>query len=198
MSLEAKDNKTLIGRNLRNLRLSKEMTLNEVAAASGFSISFLSQVEKGTRSIKPADLKSVLTACGFSLCIFMSHVQKDIAQFPLNAGDKKRIRENFVLLDGERNGADSIFLTAPVFENTDAITLEINIAAGSQTNEFVLGPSRLSLYAAKNSFIMITDKKEEFLSEGEAFHAEAPLRTVLRNPGKEPCRAIITLDKAAF
>lgn len=53
-----------IGEHLRRLRVEKGLTLNTVAGIVGVSIPFLSDVERGTRTLTPARLEDVLKAMG--------------------------------------------------------------------------------------------------------------------------------------
>lgn len=53
-----------IGEHLRRLRVEKGLTLNTVAGIVGVSIPFLSDVERGTRTLTPSRLEDVLKAMG--------------------------------------------------------------------------------------------------------------------------------------
>ena len=53
-----------LGQHLRTVRNDKDLTLNAVASAVGVSIPFLSDVERGERTLTPQRLEGVLKALG--------------------------------------------------------------------------------------------------------------------------------------
>jgi transcriptional regulator with XRE-family HTH domain len=72
---DAIHNQAFIGANLKALRQSCDKTLEELANSGGISISYLSLVESGKRSIKPMILRSMLLDCGMTLGYFLSQIQ---------------------------------------------------------------------------------------------------------------------------
>ncbi len=75
-----------LGARLRALRTRRQLTLREVAARSGLSVSFLSAVERGLSGISVAALRRTLAACDATL----AELQADpTAQAPV--GDRTRL-----------------------------------------------------------------------------------------------------------
>lgn len=65
-----------IGRKIKELRKAKSMTLKQLGVVSGFSISFLSQLERGQTSITINSLKNIATALDVELVKFFHITEK--------------------------------------------------------------------------------------------------------------------------
>jgi len=65
-------NREDIGRKVKDLRLSKEMTLKELSEATGLSTGFLSQLERGLTSIAADALAKIAQALGTDLLYFFT------------------------------------------------------------------------------------------------------------------------------
>ncbi len=60
-----------IGKKVKELRTSRKMTLKELSGATDFSISYLSQVERGVSSISVYSLEKVAKVLGVELAYFL-------------------------------------------------------------------------------------------------------------------------------
>lgn len=60
------DNRVLIGRRIKEIRLAQEVTLQELAKKSGTSAGFISEVERGLVSISTPKLMDICVALGVS------------------------------------------------------------------------------------------------------------------------------------
>jgi transcriptional regulator with XRE-family HTH domain len=71
---EPSESRLELGRQLRDLRISREWTLHELAARVGMSISSLSAYERGTRSVSLDDLAVLCDAYNLLVSDFLSGV----------------------------------------------------------------------------------------------------------------------------
>jgi transcriptional regulator with XRE-family HTH domain len=66
-----------IGRRLRNLRLSKKITLNKLSVATGLTISFLSQLERNITFPSVKSLRKIAQALQVKVAYFFEEETKD-------------------------------------------------------------------------------------------------------------------------
>lgn len=88
--------KSDLGSRLRALRTRRRLTLREVAARSGLSISFLSAVERGLSGISVAALRRTLAACDATLAELAADPDQDGTPVPrtrLVRQDERRVIE---------------------------------------------------------------------------------------------------------
>ena len=64
-----------IGANIKHLRTSEGMTLKDLSAATGLSIGYLSQLERGLNSVAVDSLAKIAEALGVTLHYFISKVE---------------------------------------------------------------------------------------------------------------------------
>lgn len=83
-----------IGETLQRLRLENKLSLRTLASTTGFSPSFLSQIENGHSSPSIASLDRIATALGFTLSGFFEEVMPDTPAV-IRAADRKTIRSGW-------------------------------------------------------------------------------------------------------
>jgi XRE family transcriptional regulator, regulator of sulfur utilization len=64
-----------LAQSLRSLRVSRQFSLRSLAEQTGFSASFLSQVENGQASPSIASMERIATALGVTLAQFFQHAE---------------------------------------------------------------------------------------------------------------------------
>ena len=74
----------LVGITLKSLRKERKLTLKDLAAETGVSISFLSQVERGKSSVTLESLKKIADALSVNPSVFFAKddVQDDYEHSP--------------------------------------------------------------------------------------------------------------------
>ena len=99
-----------IGRQLRALRRARRRTLEELAAETGFTRSYLSQIETGEATPSLGALAAIAAALGTELAAFFP-LRAGPAVHVSRAGDPDKLRvepnshEEYVVLGGRRPGA---------------------------------------------------------------------------------------------
>src|SRR5690625_7145470 len=77
-----------IGKQIKKLRLEREMTLKDVSEKTGLSIGFLSQVERGKSSITLQSISKISDALEVSRSYFFED-EKEPAQIQQNRSEQK-------------------------------------------------------------------------------------------------------------
>ncbi len=85
--------KPAIGRDIRRLRKSKRITIKALAAATGRSVGFLSQVERGLSEISVSDLQRITRALEVPLGWFFVNepAPADERGYVVRAGARRRV-----------------------------------------------------------------------------------------------------------
>ncbi len=96
-----------VGRRLKEVRRQRDMTLKEVAEASGMSPTHISEIERGKTSPTVGALRKIANALGKDTAYFVEE-----KPFPKVSVVKKEDRESILL-----QGADDTFLSAKALTN---------------------------------------------------------------------------------
>lgn len=83
-----------VGARIKDLRKSKKKTLKEVAEETGFSISFLSQLERGKSSATLESLKKISIALGVNPGYFFEHSEDETQIVQRAALEKERLERH--------------------------------------------------------------------------------------------------------
>lgn len=167
-----------IGGEIRMLRKARRMTLQAVAAKTGFSVGFLSQVERNCSKLSISAINAIAKALGVSLAwFFQGGADLDNGERPYvvrGRGRKSMAYDTGLvdeLLSPNLNGRFSLFLTrfAPEASSGGAITER----SGEQAGYVVQGELTLSV-----------GDREFRLSVGDAFHFDSGLPHTYANPGR--------------
>jgi transcriptional regulator with XRE-family HTH domain len=167
-----------IGSEIRMLRKARRMTLQMFSSKTGFSIGFLSQVERNRSRLSISAINTIAKALGISLAWFFQGSQDagngERAHIVRRRGRKAMAYDTGLvdeLLSPHLNGRFSMFLTrfAPKAGSGGSITQR----NGEQAGYVVQGELTLSL-----------EKREYRLSAGDAFHFDSALPHTYTNPGR--------------
>jgi transcriptional regulator with XRE-family HTH domain len=158
-----------IGGEIRMLRKARRMTLQAVAAKTGFSVGFLSQVERNCSKLSISAINAIAKALGVSLAWFFqgsAGVDNDERRHVVRGRGRKTMAYDTGLIDEllspDLNGRFSLFLTrfAPEASSGGAITGR----SGEQAGYVVQGELALSV-----------GDREFRLAAGDAFHFDSGL-----------------------
>lgn len=165
-----------VGMELRRLRKSRRMSIAELAAATGRSSGYLSQVERGFSDISILDLQRITHALGVPLSwFFVNTAQPDERGHIVRAGSRRQVgsRETGLteeLLSPDIGGRFEMFQS--VFE--PGATMErVQRRATEEAGYVVSGEFELSL-----------EGRKFHLNAGDAFRINGEYYS-WRNPGSE-------------
>ncbi len=160
------------------VRKARRMTLQTLAKRTGFSVGFLSQVERSRSSLSISAINTIAKALGISLAWFfqgVSDAQSEERRHIVRGRGRKAIAYETGLVDEllspDLNGRFSLFLTrfVPGAGSGGAITQRSGEQAG---------------YVVQGELALTVQKHEYHLSAGDAFHFDSGLPHTYSNPGK--------------
>jgi transcriptional regulator with XRE-family HTH domain len=166
-----------IGGEIRMLRKARRMTLQTLARKTGFSVGFLSQVERNCSTLSISAINAIAKALGISLAWFFqggADAGSDERRHIVRGRGRKSMAYDTGLVDEllspDLNGRFSLFLTrfAPGAGSGGAITQR----SGEQAGYVVQGELSLSV-----------EDREYQLGAGDAFHFDSGLPHTYANPG---------------
>jgi transcriptional regulator with XRE-family HTH domain len=168
----------LIGGEIRMLRKARRMTLQMLSSKTGFSVGFLSQVERSRSSLSISAVNTIAKALGISLAWFFQgspdagegerrHIVRCRGRKAM-AYDTGLVDE---LLSPHLNGRFSLFLTrfAPNAGSGGSITQRSGEQAG---------------YVVQGELILSVEDHDYRLLAGDAFHFDSALAHTYTNPGQ--------------
>jgi transcriptional regulator with XRE-family HTH domain len=175
-------NKKLLGKNLRILRLSKDCSLEELARVLPISISQMSLIENGKRSIRLYDLKKLLNHLDTTIGYFFSKSYDSIENYNFNPDFILQNKSQAILID-EDNDKYQLKLLRPVIEKneieilelfikggymTEKIKFDINIRGIIQKNEITINSDNQNVIAFKGEDILLNNNiKYRFFNHTE-------------------------------
>ena len=192
MKSELHKNSKLIGKNLKTLRTISELTLEELAQKVNLTKGFLSQVEKGNRSLKFEDLLKILKVHKFTAGRFFSlidpNIQKDNKSLPSIVSDFKKQ----ILLDGDLSlNSFSIILLRSYYEDKGVEKLKLFFPPKFKTFDFSLNEGTISGIVTKGELLIDFGQDEYRLKEGDEFEFNSKLKHFYRNYTDNPSELII-------
>ncbi|HKS63380.1 MAG TPA: cupin domain-containing protein [Xanthobacteraceae bacterium] len=167
-----------IGGEIRMLRRARRMTLQMLASKTGFSVGFLSQVERSRSGLSISAVNTIAKALGISLAWFFqggSDAGNSERRHIVRGRGRKSMAYDTGLVDEllspHLNGRFSMFLTrfAPKAGSGGAITQRNGEQAG---------------YVAQGELTLSVDKQEYRLQAGDAFHFDSALPHTYTNSGR--------------
>lgn len=169
----------LLGRQIRDLRLAKGMSLTEVADAIDKSVGYLSQCERGQSEVSISTLKAIADVLGVQIGWFFQSLD------PRASAEQGIVvrREQRRQLTFPGTGIDEALLSPSL--NGEAELILSTFAPGA-----VSGERKVSRAAEQSGFIltgelMLTVEDKVFtLREGDSFRIERQQRYLVKNNGK--------------
>lgn len=179
-----------LGADIRALRKSKGIRLNELALEIGRSVGFLSQIERGLSDPSIADLRKLAGILDVPLGFFFGHQPWDPSEsgYVVRANARRQLgntSDGLVeeLLSPDLGGAFEVFRS--VFE------------AGAELTAFQHRETEEAGYVASGSMTLFISERSFVIEQGDSFrfHNE-PYRW--HNPNDEPCVIIWTIAPPVY
>jgi transcriptional regulator with XRE-family HTH domain len=169
-----------IGFRLRELRLKKELTLSEVAEATGFAVSFLSQLERDKVSISVDNL----TRLARFYDVHMVHFFQTAQASQVFVTHREQMFENLGRIEP---GAASVALLTNQ-SNPRMEPLLVHIAPGSEEPHFRQHEADVLIYIISGKARLIAESGEEIeLQQGDlAYYVNFPHRRMANASANQP------------
>ena len=179
-----------LGNDVRGLRKSRGLTLNELALRIGRSVGFISQVERGLSSPSIDDLRSISAALDVPTSWFFANESQNEDELGyIVRADSRRIlgtAESGIveeLLSPDLGGSFELFRS--VFQ------------PGAEMMDSILRPTEEAGYVVSGSLQFCIDEKWFDLNSGDSFRFEnKPYRW--KNPGNEPAVVIWVVSPPVY
>lgn len=163
----------MLGSELKKLRKSREMTLKELSAESGLSISFLSQVERGLRTLTFTSLKKISEALDVNVNFFFD----DKRENPVDTG---ALNGNFSYED----------LSGDI-ENPSFTPALVELKAGEIQHSPYTHRGQEFIYVLSGTLQVIIQGKLQVLGAGESIHIDSKVEHEWYNDTEEPAKILL-------
>jgi transcriptional regulator with XRE-family HTH domain len=157
---------------IKQLRFEQGMTLKELSQKTNLSISFLSQIERGTSSLAITSLKKIADAFG----VKMIHFFKE--ETNINYVKKKEDQKPFKI-----ESSDSTFIRlSSNFPERKMEPFIVKLKPKQKDAELVRHPGEEFFYCMKGALIVRVEEQEYHLYEGETIHFPSTVPHMWENP----------------
>jgi transcriptional regulator with XRE-family HTH domain len=185
---DARGQLTEIGSTIRGLRREQGLSLRDLGSATGFSISFLSLVERGRSSLSLASLHAIAVALGVEMSAFLpqSHSEQ-VSPAQVN----RRCQDARLPIGGAHACR---FLGATGFERSLEpllVTIEPDEEARPRDDCALEGEE--FAYVLSGELVFKVDDVEHTLEEGDCIHYRSTVPHVVRNDGERPAEVLWVL-----
>ncbi|HIU77968.1 MAG TPA: helix-turn-helix transcriptional regulator [Candidatus Avilachnospira avicola] len=167
-----------IGKNLKELRLRQDLTLEELASRSELTKGFLSQVERNLTSPSISTLEDILEALGTSLSEFFKPEKEEQIVFGSSdffVDEKDDYTIEWIVPNAQKNEMEPILLTLK-----PGCRSEIMESHGGEEFGYVL----------KGSISLVIDEKKYRLRPRETFYINGKKTHYLLNTGSNEARVL--------
>jgi XRE family transcriptional regulator, regulator of sulfur utilization len=171
-----------IGGVMRRLREAQDLTLRILAERTGFSASFLSQVENDQASPSISSMERIAAALGVTLGEFFQTAERETPARIVRSADRQTLysqwsRAKIESLAGELNGK-----LQPVL-----VTLRPGGSSGKRPHP---APSEEFALVLSGSVVLITQDGEQLLCVGDAVTIRAGAPRRWHNPAEKPTQIV--------
>jgi transcriptional regulator with XRE-family HTH domain len=172
-----------LGPSVRRLREAQQLSLRTLAERTGFSASFLSQVENGQASPSIASMERIATALGVTLGEFFQTAET--SPLPVVRADARvALHSGWSKAQLEALGADGMA------GRLEPMLVTLQSGGTSGTKAFASGREEFALVLEGTVTLTLNDSEQE-LASGDAVTIRAGVLRRWRNPGPEPARVLI-------
>lgn len=175
-----------IGQKIKELRLSNDLTLSELASRCEVTKGFLSQLERDLTSPNLSTLEDILEALGTNLSEFFSEEPEEQIVFTKDdvfLDEREDETVEWIVPNAQKNAMEPIRLTIKPGKRSSMIT-------SHQGEEFG--------YVLKGRVVLVTANKKNPVRAGEVFYLSGRKSHYLYNPGKKPATVLWITNPPMF
>jgi len=189
-----------LGSDIRGLRKTNGLTLTELAARTGRSVGFLSQVERGLKKPSVGTLQSLGDALGMGIGWFLQGAETgdNPDERAVIVRRHQRRRLSYTGLSRTDYLGMQDYLVSPDFNANHALVVT-NYEPGANTGDDLNGhEGEESGMVLSGVIILDLGKKTYRLETGDSFHFDSTTPHRYSNPGPEPASTIMALVPMAL
>ncbi len=175
-----------IFRKVKELRTNKGLTLRELSELTGLSVSFLSQVERGTTSLAITSLKKIADALNESMVYFFE--EEEDMDYAVYEKDSKPFRigtSDISLISLSKN-----------FKDRKIDSFLVILEPRHKDSELVQHPGEEFYYVIKGAVVIYIGEKKYYLKKGDAIHFPSTVMHKWENPLDEETILISSVNPA--
>ncbi|MCI8540149.1 MAG: cupin domain-containing protein [Erysipelotrichaceae bacterium] len=161
-----------IGRKLKQLRIRKDLTLEELASRSELTKGFLSQVERNLTSPSVSTLEDILAALGTDLAAFFKEASEEQIVFHQDdffVDEQEDFTIHWIIPNAQKNEMEPMILTL----NPQGVSHTIDPHIGEEFG-----------YVLQGRITLVNGDKEYTLKKGETFYISGRNTHYIKNSGK--------------
>ena len=173
---------------IKDLRISNNMTLKDLSEKTELSVSFLSQIERGTSSLAINSLKKIADAFDINITYFFEgprnekYVVKKSEHVPYEV---KGLESKYIRLNGE-------------FPARSLAPFLIHLAPNQKKNKTFNHPGEEFYYVLKGAVVFTVDNQDIFIREGDSIHFPSELPHYGENPLDEETILLCVITPVIF
>lgn len=178
-----------IYKKIKDLRLQHGFTLKELSEKTDLSVSFLSQVERGSSSLAITSLKKIADAFGVNITYFF---EGEVANhnYVVKADDQQPFKiegspSTYVRLNGNFSGR----ALEPIL---------VTLSPNQKQSQTFSHPGEEFYYVLKGTVLFNVDGKEYFVREGDSIHFPSHQQHFWENLLNEESTLLSVLTPAIF
>ena len=172
-----------LGPSVRRLREAQQLSLRTLAERTGFSASFLSQVENGQASPSISSMERIATALGVSLGEFFQSAV-------INPLPVVRAGARAILHSGWSRAQLEALGTGGMGGRLEPMLVTLQSGGTSGTKAYASGREEFALVLEGTVTLTLNDSEQE-LAIGDAVTIRAGALRCWRNPGPEPAKVLL-------
>ena len=175
-----------IGKKIKELRLSNDLTLEELASRSELTKGFLSQVERNLTSPSISTLEDILEALGTDLSHFFRQEQEKKIVFhtaDFFEDEQEDYKIEWIVPNAQKNDMEPILLT---------------LHPGCDSMEMVSHSGEEFGYVLKGSILLVKGNQTYRIKAKETFYIEGTESHYLHNPGSVEARILWITTQPMF
>ncbi|WP_077302421.1 helix-turn-helix domain-containing protein [Virgibacillus pantothenticus] len=173
---------------IKNLRLEKEMTLKDLSEVTGLSVSFLSQIERGSSSLAITSLKKISDAFQINMASFFEEIENH--NYALHKDEQKP----FTI---EGSGVKHVRL-AGKFPERKLEPMLVTLPPKQPFIEKYSHPGEEFYFVLKGMVIFRVEGMEYVLNEGDTIHFPSEKVHEWKNPTEESSTLLSVLTPVIF
>lgn len=177
-----------IHRKIKNLRAEKKMTLKDLSLRTGLSVSFLSQIERGSSSLAITSLKKISDAFNMNITYFFEEIENH--NYALHKEEQKQFK---------LEGSDFTYVRlAGKFPDRKMEPMMVTIPPNKLFNEKYSHPGEEFYYVLKGTVIFKVEENEYVLNTGDSIHFPSERVHEWKNPTNDESVLLSVLTPVIF
>jgi transcriptional regulator with XRE-family HTH domain len=173
-----------LGEHVRRLRAGNGLSIRSLAAHTGFSPSFLSQVERGQASPSIASMEKIAAALGVTLGDFFAAAARG------EGGRLVRVADRQALTSGWSRAELESLTTTMLVPTLEAVLITLRPGGRSGKQPYVLSRDEFA-FVMQGEALLTLGLEEHRMRRGDAAAILAGEPRLWRNNGRAPARILI-------